>query len=243
VPQVLAYHRPETVADALELLRRPHAFVLAGGTQLNAFPPTQGYEVVDVQSLDIAGIRSESGRLAVGAGVRLSELSEAEEVPTLLRELARREMPSVLRDMATVGGTVASRDPESELLAGLLVHEAVLTVASEDGDQRIGLSEMLATGVPPATILTDVALVVDGSAAVERTGRTPADRSIVAAVGRKRSDGSMLLALTGVGPTPVLVDPAAPTAGLSPVADFRGSTEYRLMLAQTLADRVLGRLR
>jgi CO/xanthine dehydrogenase FAD-binding subunit len=40
----------------------------------------------------------------------------------------------------------------------------------------------------------------------------------------------------------VLVDPAAPTTGLVPVADFRGSYEYRLMLAATLADRVLGRL-
>jgi CO/xanthine dehydrogenase FAD-binding subunit len=242
VPQVLAYHRPETVADVLELLRRPHTTVLAGGTHLNAFPPTQGYEVVDVQALDMAGIRSEDGRLMVGAGVRLSDLAESDEVPALLRELARREMPSVLRDMATVGGTVASRDPESELIAGLLVHEAVLTVATGEGDQQMGLPEVLAAGLPAATLLTDIALAVEGSTAVERTGRTPGDRSIVAAVGRKRPDSSILIALTGVGPTPVLVDPAAPTTGLVPVADFRGSYEYRLMLAATLADRVLGRL-
>ena len=37
---------------------------------------------------------------------------------------------------------------------------------------------------------------------------------------------------------PVLVDPADPTAGLSPPGDFRGSPEYRLGLVEVLVGRV-----
>ena len=78
--------------------------------------------------------------------------------------------------------------------------------------------------------------------AVARTGRTPADVPIVAAYGRRTTDGFVAMALTGVAEHPVLVDVFDPTAGLDPAGDFRGSREYRLHLARTLTARVMAEL-
>ncbi len=50
--------------------------------------------------------------------VRLSDLEAHSDVPALLKDLSRREGPNTIRNAATVGGTIASGDPESELVAG-----------------------------------------------------------------------------------------------------------------------------
>ena len=47
------------------------------------------------------------------------------------------------------------------------------------------------------------------------------------------------MAVTGVAPTPVLVDPENPTVSLQPPGDFRGDSEYRMHLVKILASRAL----
>ncbi len=80
-------------------------------------------------------------------------------------------------------------------------------------------------------------MATTGRTATARTGRTPADVPIVAAVGRHNGD-TLLLALTGVASTPRLVDQTDIEA-LEPPADFRGSAEYRRHLAAVLIRRVV----
>ena len=61
------------------------------------------------------------------------------------------------------------------------------------------------------------------------------DRAIVAAFARTTPDGRRV-ALTGVAATPVLVQP---DDELHPAGDFRGSSEYRRVLADVLMTRVV----
>ncbi len=236
------YHRPANLEDALALLAESGARPIAGGTVVNARPNTEPVDVVDLQALGLDEVRADGDRLELGAMVRLQDLMESESVPGLLRELAGREAPSTLRRAATVGGTVAAADPESELLAGLLVFDAGVTVAHSMGSESIPLAELLADQSRlHLGIITSVSVAVGGDATAERTGRTPADRPIVMAVARRGEDGEVRLALTGVSSTPVLAEPSK-VAELAPPADFRGSGEYRKELARVLSGRVLGRL-
>jgi CO/xanthine dehydrogenase FAD-binding subunit len=236
VPLVAAYHRPTTLADALDLLSEPNRVVLAGGTTVNADREPSDIEVVDLQALGLGGIHeTDAGRVAMGATTTLTELTESELVPDLLRRLARAEQPSTLRTLATVGGVVAGGGGESVLLAALLVHDAHVELAGADDRDLAGL---LATGIPRGAIVTAVSIDPTGAGGYAATGRTPADVPIVAAVARHSGDGSVV-GLTGVADTPVLVDPSDPLTGLDPAGDFRGSREYRLHLARTLTDRVL----
>jgi len=238
MPSVLAYHRPENLEEAAALLARPNRRAVGGGTVVvpEARQQTdEGVELVDLQALGLDGIDVVSDSLAVGAMVKLGDLMVNAEVPDVIRSLAQRELPSALRNQATVGGTIAQASRDSVLLAGLLAYET--DVAIHDADP-VPLGQLLKAGVGDR-LITGVVFSNEGTAAFAATGRTPADDPIVSAVARS-GDNGVLLALTGVAPTPVLADTANPTSGLNPEADFRGSREYRLHLANVLAARVLG---
>ncbi len=242
MPLVAGYHRPRSLTEALELLQSPERVPLAGGTVLNANRVPSSLEAVDLQALGLDGIEAAySGRVTLGATATLDAAWRCELLPAQLRKLARAEMPSALRTLATVGGLVACGGSESLLLAALLAHDGRVSLADLEGGGKVSLAELLRAGLPAGTLITAVTVDIRGTAAVAATGRTPADAPIVAAYGRV-VDGSMTLALSGVAGHPVLVDADDPTRDLHPEGDFRGSTEYRLHLARTLAARVIDKL-
>lgn len=193
-----------------------------------------GVEVVDLQALGLDDITPADDRLRLGAMVRLGDLVADDRVPALIQDLARHELPSALRNQATIGGTIALAEGESVLLAGLLAYGA--DVECHDRSPA-SLADFLAEGVGDRLIIA-VTIDTTGSAAWAATGRTPKDTPIVAAVARVGAADTRL-AFTGVASTPVLADPADPTAGLDPPGDFRGSNAYRRQLASTLAARAL----
>ncbi len=260
---ISAYQRPATMEAALACLARPGTVLLGGGTKVNATAGPGPIEVVDLQALGLGRIDGLDGRMAViGATATLSQLAGSPVVPDVIREAARREQPSTLRTQATVGGCVATGDPESELLAALLVHGAIVRIAARHGGYELTLQQLLAA-LPLADggIITSVTISTAGRSSAARTGRTRADRPIVAAVARVIADGRRRVALTGVAATPVLIEAPASTGSsgaaiggtgtsgtgtsgidtsrLDPPADFRGSAEYRRSLAAVLAARAL----
>lgn len=232
-----AYWRPSTITQAFELLERPGAVVLAGGTRLNGGSSAEQVEVVDLQALHLDGIEPETGDvLRIGAMVPLQQLVDSLQVPAVVREAARREQPSTLRAQGTLGGCVATGHAESELLAALLVHEAVVHIDTSRATEAVPLESLLADlPLGAGRVVTAVTLRTAGTAAAAHTARTPADRAIVAAFARATEDGRRI-ALTGVAPTPILVQPGDE---LHPVGDFRGSSEYRRVLADILMTRVV----
>ncbi len=207
---ISVYQRPATLEAALTCLARPGAVPVGGGTKVNATTGLQPIEVVDLQNLGLDRIERLDGRMAViGATVTLSQLAGSEVIPDVIREAARREQPSTLRAQATVGGCVATGDRESELLAALLAHGGLVRIAAADGVREVTLQQLLAALPAPAGgIITAVTISTAGRSSAARTGRTRADRPIVAAVARVTADGRRRVALAGVAATPVLIDSA-----------------------------------
>ncbi|HZQ58792.1 MAG TPA: FAD binding domain-containing protein [Acidimicrobiales bacterium] len=231
--QVSAYTRPRSLDEANEALRRPGAVLIGGGTKLSRRGAEARVEVVDLQALGFDDIERGAGAtLRMGATVTLQEVVDHAGAPDVVREAARREQPSTLRNQATVGGCVATGDPESELLAALLAYGAVVTFA--DG-APVPLEDVLASlPLGPDAIVTAVTIETEGRAAAERAARTTADSPIVAAVARS-AGGALRLAMSGVADRPVLV---TRIDELRPPGDFRGSGEYRAAVAAVLAARV-----
>ena len=160
---IAAYHRPASLDEAVSLLERTGVTttVLAGGTALNTVDLPENTEVIDIQQAVAAGVSWQGDRVRYGAMTRLADLIEAEETPPLLAELAKREGPNTLRNAATIGGVVAEGEAESELLAGLLVHEA--TVAITGHDEEISLPALFANWA-----LLDRAVITSVSVATGR---------------------------------------------------------------------------
>lgn len=243
MPTIRAYHRPTTLEDALALVSHADldATILGGGTVINASPDRHPIDVVDLQAMGLDTLQAEGDRLAIGSMTRLQALVDSSVVPAPLRDLARREAPNTIRNAATVGGTIGAGDPESELLAGLLAYGAIVDIVHSIGSESVALDHLFGGDAEIGLgIITAVSVEVDGDVAVERTGRTPADRPIVTVVGRHAGD-QLRLAMTGVAETPVLVELDALDA-LDPPHDFRGTPGYRRDLARVLADRVMNRL-
>jgi CO/xanthine dehydrogenase FAD-binding subunit len=239
----VAYWRPATLEGALALLRRPGAVLIGGGTKVNAAPAFGPVEIVDLQALGLDRIEPLPGAVSAGACATLQQILENAAVPPVVREAARREEPSTLRHAATIGGCVAAGHWESELLAALLACDAVVTLAGPEGEQIQSLAALLSDGGKlPGRIITRISMVTGGVARSARTGRTTADRPIVAAGARRAPEG-VRLALSGVAARPVLRGPETDMSSwldsLDPPGDFRGSAEYRRALAVTLARRVL----
>lgn len=261
------YHRPLTLDDALALLQRDQTTVpLAGGTDLVPSRAADTHAVVDLQALGLDDLSVEESHMHLGAMLPLQRLVESPEVGELLSEAARLDGPSTFRNAATLGGTIATGDPLSLVLATLLVLDAEIHLRLPDpatvsldrilDAPRKFLNGGLITGI------TALSPAGASGVALARVARTPRDRPIVAVVARvmrlgERCGGARI-ALAGVADRPIrayeaedrlkgqpfdhsLVDIAvvAVSENLEPPADFKGSSEYRREMSAVLTRRAL----
>ena len=105
------YARPASFAEALELLGRPGAAVLAGGTDL-AGQIDRGIRapslLVDLQAAGLGGIGPHAGGVEIGATTTLAELAESEHLApyALVVTAASVAASALLRNAGTVGGNL-----------------------------------------------------------------------------------------------------------------------------------------
>lgn len=240
---VIDYQRPSTVDEAVALLSRPGAVLLAGGTRVNAGERPLAGVLIDLQAVGLTSIEVTTTTLRIGAMVRLADLADHEAVPVWIREIARLELPSSLRTLATVGGTVATADWESPLLAALLAVDATVSLRSVTGSAEHRIESV--TGdrrLLDGAVITGIELDPSWTGSIQRTARTTADRPIVACVAARHPEHGTRAAFTGVAPTPVVTSDLDTIDTLDPPGDFRGSPSYRRHLAHVLSSRAIADL-
>ncbi len=246
------YYRPENLDEALHLLTKAETFPLAGGTKLLAADVDGA--VVDLQAVGLNQLDWAGDSLRIGATITLadlaSDLAEKDDGPAaLLQQAIRYSGPNTYRNAATIGGMIASRLPDSELLAALLVLDAQLELA---GAESMSLVDYLAVEERPSTLITAVTIPwTAGQGRSERVARTPADYPIVSITLWRPKDGSARLAATGLGERPFRLTNAEANLNDSEAAaaaakaanqhpgDFRGDAAYRAEMAAVLTRRVL----
>ncbi|AGW14859.1 FAD binding domain-containing protein [Megalodesulfovibrio gigas] len=112
-----AYTRPDTVAQAAQLLQEEAAHALAGGSDLLGCLRERIFPVKTVVSLsnlkDLRGIaRTAEGGLALGARTTIAEVVESTEVQTLypgLAQAAAEVASPQLRNQGTLGGNLCQK--------------------------------------------------------------------------------------------------------------------------------------
>jgi probable selenate reductase FAD-binding subunit len=261
-----AYHRPESLAEALELLAQPDSVALAGGTKLLANEAGLTVDhVIDLQALGLNQIEAGRDKLKVGATCTLKSFAGAlareypdEPLSILLQEAVKREGPNTYRNAATLGGTIASRLSDSELLAALLVVDAQLSFALSPESEEESIAAYLEADNSNKGLIASVQIPwTGGRGMAQRVARTPADYPIVSVTAWQPAGGPIRLAATGIRPLPGrlyfaeellmedlnedIIKAAAQAAkeNTRHPGDFRGDVAYRAQMAEVLTRRVL----
>ena len=280
-PPLFDYVLPRSLDEALAVLARhgEQAKALAGGQSLvpllnfRLVRPAYLVDLNEVPGLD--GIRIQDGRLAIGAMTR----QRAVETSAVVRELCpllAEAMPQIghvqIRNRGTVGGSLAHADPAGELPAVVAALDGELVLRSARSERRLPAREFfvayLTTAAAPDELLVEVRLPLapprTGTAFLE-VSRRHGDFALVGVAATVTLDErgvctACAVALTGVGPTPVVAREAArvlvgiaPTAAaiedvarrvagsLAPDSDLHASADYRTHLAGVLTRRALAR--
>ena len=245
---IIEYHRPKTLAEALELINREHpvSLPLGGGTQLNQ-PRQDAIAVVDLQSLGLGQLIASGNTLTIGAMVTLQALVEWADTPGGLVDTIQHEASINIRQAATIAGCVAAGDGRSPLLAALLAADAELEVQRAKAPlQRVKLGDWLPfRHCKRGELITAIRVPSNVSLAYQYVARTPADLPIIGAVVARWPSGRTRLSLCGWGAAPVLAMDGPEPGGLEAAAhnaasqadDAWASGEYRQAMAPLLAIR------
>ena len=265
---ILAYHRPETLEEALLLVDRaqPLTLPLGGGRILSRpdglratplLPAGQDFEVVDIQNLGLDRLEYGTKSLAAGAAVRLADLAAsldgaASPAAAELSRIIRYEFNPNQAASATAAGALVSAAGGSPYAAAMLALEATCELAGTAGSQSVPVSDLLALRreVLLRRLVTRVVIPLGSALAFEVVARTPADRPLVYAVVARWASGRTRVTIGGWGPAPIMVLDGPESGGAAVVArqaamnaaDEWASAGYRSEMAAVLVDRCLGRL-
>ncbi len=254
---ITAYHRPESLEQALQLLNRPspRTLPLGGGTLLS-HPSPESFEVVDLQSLGLNYIRTRGKDLELGATVSLQQFLESEYCPESIEPALKLEAPLNLRNAATIAGTLITCDGRSTLTTALLAFDARLNLihlpssavcnpSSEFNRQSsvVSLGDFLP--LRPFGLISQITIPTRIKFTFQSVSRTPADKPIVCAALAQWPSGRTRLALGGCGKSPLLAMDGTASDDLEAAArncfhdasDEWASAEYRLDIASILAKR------
>lgn len=239
------YHRPQTIEEALNLLKQPATLPMGGGTVLNS-PKYKDQEisVVDLQALDLNHIHQTGHILEIGATATLQQLLEDAHTPAALVQAIRQEATLNIRNAATAAGTLIACDGRSAFATMMLAFDAKLTITG-DSSSTISLTEYWA--LRPGGLITRIDIPSNVKSAYQQVARTPADLAIVAAGLVQWNSGRTRLALGGYGKLPLLAMDGTEADGLESAAsnafheaaDQWAGAEYRADVAATLARRCL----
>lgn len=277
-PASFEYHTASSVQDALAKLAQygDDAKLLAGGHSLIPVMKlrfAQPAHLIDIARIPgLSAITDAGSAVHVGATARHGDVASSAVLKAkapLLAEVASHIGDPLIRNMGTIGGSLAHADPAADLPAAMLALGATLVVTGSGGDRTIAaddfFTDVFTTAMHPGEILTQVRVPAQGAGsggAYEKNADPASGYAIVGiAVQLQVSGGTISAArvgMTGLGPkamrltgveaaltgkpaTAATVDAAAAHAadGMVFVDDSRGSAAYKVNLATVHAKRAL----
>ena len=254
------YHKPDTLAAA-QGGGGDDTRYLAGGQSLVAgmkLRLSQPSDVVDLAGLaELRGIRADASTVTIGAMTRHAEVAASADVRSripALADLAGGIGDRQVRNMGTLGGSLANNDPASDYPGAVLGLGATIVTTQRRlaaDDYFIGLYE---TVLEPREIITAVSFPVPRKAAYVKF-KNAASRFALVGVFVAQTAAGVRVAVTGAGGAGVfrvtemeqaLAKHWSPEAVKSiPVAaddlssDIHASAEYRAHLVSVLAARAV----
>ena len=255
------YQNPKSVADAAAALSKGgDVRLLAGGQSLIAAmklrlaAPT---DLVDLGGIkELSGIKVEGSSITIGAMTRHAEVARSKDVQAkipALASLAGGIGDRMVRNMGTIGGSLAHNDPVADYPAGVLGLGATVTTNKRKIVADEFFKGMFETALAAGEIIVSVNFPVPKRAAYIKF-KNPASRYAIVGVLAAETSSGVRVAVTGAASSVFRVAEMekALTANWSPDAvagisvpagklnsDLHASAEYRAHLITVMARRAV----
>ena len=219
------YFQPKSVKECLALLKEygADAKVLAGGTDLvprlknGQLHPVAVIGLMDIPGIDAIDMTDEGLTLGTLANLRKISLDQRlEKDYKVIMEACGHVSSMQVRNIATIGGNACNASPSADAIHGLLLYDAVATIASEDSMREVPLHEffkgpgktVLGTGDLLLSFFVPAPKAHTGASYQKYAIRGDSDISIVGAGARLTldNDGAVAearISLASVAPTPL----------------------------------------
>ena len=255
------YQNPKSVAEAAAALAKGgDAKLLAGGQSLVAAmklrlsAPT---DLIDLSGIkELRGISAEGDSIIIGAMTRHAEVARSAEVRTripALASLAGSIGDRMVRNMGTIGGSLAHNDPVADYPAAVLglnatVHTNRRKIAADDF-----FKGMFETALDLGEIIVSVSFPVPERAAYMKF-RNQASRYAIVGVMAAKTGGGVRVAVTGAASSvfrvaamekalaanwspDAIAGISVPAGGLN--SDMHAGADYRAHLVTVMARRAV----
>jgi aerobic carbon-monoxide dehydrogenase medium subunit len=258
------YVKARSLAEVGTFLKaNPDAKPLAGGMTLI---PTlkarlaQPSHLVDISGLEeLRGIEVQGSTLSIGAGTRHHDVQRSEQVRNAipaLAELAGRIGDPAVRNLGTIGGSLANNDPAADYPAAVLALNAKIVTNKREIAADDYFQGLFATALDAGEIIVRIAFPVPKRAAYEKFPH-PASGYAMTGVFVAETSGGVRVAVTGAGPGVFRWKEAEAALGKKIAADsvaslrmkaddlnedIHATREYRANLVNVLTKRAAARI-
>jgi aerobic carbon-monoxide dehydrogenase medium subunit len=272
IPQEFDYSAPATLNEALQLIADGERKVLAGGMSLVPLMKLRlasPEHIVDIARVpDLNHISESGGVIHIGATATHHDIEISPVIRRrcpLLAEAASHIGDTQVRNMGTIGGSIAHADPAADYPASLLALEAKIRLVSAKSDRTVAAADFFldpfTTPVEPGEIVLEILVNSEEPSEGYRYEKLPHPASGFAVVGvatRIKKSGSKIslarIGVTGMAPRAfrateaekilessgdIAKAAAAVAHGQEANADLYASADYRRHLARVWAERAL----
>jgi carbon-monoxide dehydrogenase medium subunit len=202
----LNYYRPAVLSEVLSALRDdPQAKVLAGGQtllpalKLRLAAPSR---LIDLQGIDeLRGIVVKGNRITVAAMTTHAQVASNDDVRRLspaLAAVAGCIGDRMVRNMGTIGGSIANNDPAADYPAALLGLNATIVTTSRRIPATAFFQDLYQTALADQELVTAVEFPISRRAAYVKF-KHPASRFALVGVFVAETEEGPRAAVTGAG--------------------------------------------
>jgi len=258
------YHKASSVADATaRLAASDDGRVLAGGQTLIAAMKMRlsaPSDLVDLGGIgELRGIKVEPSCVTIGAMTTHASVAASPDIKKAIPALALLASEigdPMVRNMGTIGGSVANNDPAADYPAAVLGLGATVVTSKRKITADKFFTAMYETALEPGEIITSISFPVPKRAGYSKF-KNPASRYALVGVFVAETANGIRVAVTGEGPCVFRIAELERALGksFSPDAvsgvkvpatnlnsDIHASAEYRAHLISVMARRAVSQI-
>lgn len=256
--KIREYLKPVTLEEAYNILKDKNATIIGGGAYLR-LGAKEIDTVLDLSKLNLDTIEDKSDSIEIGAMVTLREIEQSQVIKKNFSGAVSRAVSAIMgvqiRNIATVGGSVAGRYAFSDVITPLLVLDTYVQLYKGG---KISIKEFLDKKGKIGDVITKIIIMKDDRKASFKSLRNTSTDFAILNAAASNVDGNFKIAVGARPGVAKLAEKAMELLKISEINeetaikageiaaeelkfgnDIRGSLEYRTELCKTLVKRAI----